>query len=51
MGSDIWEFLRRGPREPAVYFYFDVMEHVPLDHNLELLRSLRVGSRLIVQTR
>jgi SAM-dependent methyltransferase len=48
--SDIWEFLRKGPLEPAVYFYLDVMEHVPLECNLELLRSLPVGSRLIIQT-
>jgi len=50
MESDIWEFLRRGPLDPAVYFYLDVMEHVSLDQNLELLRSLPVSSRLIVQT-
>ena len=48
--SDIWDFLRKGPLEPAVYFYLDVMEHVPLECNLELLRSLPVGSRLIIQT-
>jgi trans-aconitate methyltransferase len=48
--SDIWEFLSTGVLEPAVYFYLDVMEHVPLEHNLALLRSLPVGSRLILQT-
>lgn len=48
--SDIWEFLRKGPLKPAVYFYLDVMEHVTLDQNLELLRLLPAGSRLILQT-
>lgn len=50
MESDIWEFLSRVPLEPAVYFYLDVMEHVSLDQNLQLLHSLPTGSRLIVQT-
>ena len=47
---DIWEFLRKGPLEVAVYFYLDVMEDVPVECNLELLRSLPLGSRLIIQT-
>jgi len=48
--SDIWDFLRRGPLEPAVYFYLDVLEHVPVELNLELFRLLPAGSRLIIQT-
>jgi SAM-dependent methyltransferase len=48
--SDIWEFLRVRTLERAVYFYLDVMEHVPLELNLDLLRSLPLGSRLIIQT-
>jgi len=48
--SDIWEFLQRGPLEPAVYFYLDVLEHVPLERNTELFGALPRGSRLIIQT-
>jgi len=48
--QDIWEFLRTEILRPAVYFYLDVMEHVPLEANLELLQRLPVGSRLIIQT-
>jgi SAM-dependent methyltransferase len=48
--DDIWEFLRKGPLEAAVYFYLDVLEHVPLERNLELFSSLPMGSRLIIQT-
>jgi SAM-dependent methyltransferase len=48
--SDIWEFLEREALRPAVYFYLDVMEHVSLEQNLELLRRIPVGSRLIIQT-
>jgi trans-aconitate methyltransferase len=48
--SDIWEYLRKGPLEPALYFYLDVMEHVSLERNLELFGSLPRGSRLIIQT-
>jgi SAM-dependent methyltransferase len=48
--SDIWDFLRSRTLQPAVYFYIDVMEHVPLEQNLALLSLLPVGSRLILQT-
>ena len=48
--DDIWEFLRKRPLEAAVYFYLDVLEHVPLERNLELFSSLPTGSRLIIQT-
>jgi len=48
--SDIWEFLRKGRLEPAVYFYLDVMEHVPVELNLELFCLLPAGSRIIIQT-
>ncbi len=37
-------------REPAVYFYLDVIEHVPFEVNEEVFRRLPVGSRVIVQT-
>lgn len=47
---DIWEYLKSGKLLPAVYFYLDVMEHVSLEQNLELLRRLPAGSRLIIQT-
>jgi SAM-dependent methyltransferase len=47
---DIWEFLGGESLRPAVYFYLDVMEHVSLEKNLELLGRIPVGSRLIVQT-
>lgn len=48
--SDILAFVQSAELRPAVYFYLDVIEHVPLEYNLELLRSLPVGSRLIIQT-
>jgi 2-polyprenyl-3-methyl-5-hydroxy-6-metoxy-1,4-benzoquinol methylase len=48
--SDIWEFLRNGPLLPGDYFYLDVMEHVPIERNIELLSLLPAGSRLIIQT-
>ena len=48
--SDIWDFLAREPLRPAVYFYLDVMEHVSLEQNLDLLGRIPVGSRLIIQT-
>jgi SAM-dependent methyltransferase len=48
--SDIWEFLEGESLRPAVYFYLDVLEHVSLEQNIELLRRIPVGSRLIIQT-
>ncbi len=48
--SDLGDYLRQANLQPAVYFYLDVIEHVPFDFNLLLLNSLPVGSRLIVQT-
>ncbi len=48
--SDIWDFLRTESLRPAVYLYLDVMEHVSLEQNLELLGRIPVGSRLIIQT-
>lgn len=48
--SDIWEFLEREPLRPALYFYLDVMEHVSIEQNIELLQRIPVGSRLIIQT-
>lgn len=48
--KDILQFLREVEPEVATYFYLDVIEHVTFDDNLELLRLLPVGSRLIIQT-
>ena len=48
--NDIWEYLKSETLRRAVYFYLDVMEHVSLEQNLELMRRLPVGSRLIIQT-
>jgi SAM-dependent methyltransferase len=48
--SDLLEYLRAGGREPAVFFYLDVIEHVPFEVNEEVFRRLPVGSRVIVQT-
>jgi len=48
--SDIWDYLKSETLRPAVYFYLDVMEHVSLEQNLELMRCLPIGSRLIIQT-
>lgn len=48
--SDIWEYLKSEILQVAVYFYLDVMEHASPEKNLELLRCLPVGSRLIIQT-
>jgi len=48
--SDLLEYLRGNGHVPAVYFYLDVVEHLPLEVNEQVFRSLPVGSRLIVQT-
>ncbi len=48
--NDIREYLKSETLRQAVYFYLDVMEHVSLEQNLELMRRLPVGSRLIIQT-
>jgi SAM-dependent methyltransferase len=48
--SDLGDYLRQTSLSPAVYFYLDVIEHVPFEFNLLVLNSLPVGSRLIVQT-
>jgi SAM-dependent methyltransferase len=48
--SDLWQYIRTARFEPATYFYLDVMEHVPLELNLDLLQALPHGSRLIIQT-
>ena len=48
--EDLREYLR-GARPPkAVYFYIDVIEHVPFELNLEVLSRIPIGSRLILQT-
>jgi SAM-dependent methyltransferase len=48
--ADLLEFLRGKKLEPAIYFYLDVIEHAPFEFNLEVFRSLPVGSRLVIQT-
>lgn len=48
--TDLLEYLRHNGHEPAVFFYLDVIEHVPFAVNEEVLKRLPVGSRVIVQT-
>jgi SAM-dependent methyltransferase len=48
--SDLSDYLRHTSLQPAVYFYLDVIEHVPFDFNLLVMNSLPAGSRLIIQT-
>jgi SAM-dependent methyltransferase len=48
--SDLLEYVRANGQEPAVFFYLDVIEHVPFAVNEEVFRRLPVGSRVIVQT-
>lgn len=48
--KDLLTFLQEEALRPAVYFYIDVIEHVPFELNLLLLSTLPVGSRLILQT-
>jgi SAM-dependent methyltransferase len=48
--KDLLAYLQEETLRSAVYFYIDVMEHVPFELNLRLLASLPVGSRLILQT-
>ncbi|MGB2900734.1 MAG: hypothetical protein WBB89_15825 [Candidatus Acidiferrum sp.] len=48
--KDLLTYLQEETLRSAVYFYIDVIEHVPFELNLRLLASLPVGSRLILQT-
>lgn len=48
--KDLLTYLQEETLRSAVYFYVDVIEHVPFELNLRLLASLPVGSRLILQT-
>jgi len=48
--KDLLQFLRERKVEIATYLYIDVIEHVPFEYNIELLRIIPVGSRLIIQT-
>ncbi len=48
--SDLGDYVRHTPLRPAVYFYLDVIEHVPFEFNLVVMNSLPAGSRLIIQT-
>src|SRR5690242_5838759 len=43
--KDLLTFLQEEALRPAVYFYIDVIEHVPFELNLLLLSTLPVGSR------
>lgn len=48
--KDLWSYFEEGTLQPAVYFYIDVMEHVPYELNTRLLDGLPIASRLILQT-
>ena len=48
--SDLGDYLCSEQLKTGVYFYLDVIEHVPFEFNLLVLNSLPVRSRLIVQT-
>lgn len=48
--KDIFGYLRDGDLPIATYTYIDVIEHVPFETNLEVLRLIPPGSRLILQT-
>lgn len=50
VSAELAEFLSREDLEAGLYFYVDVMEHVPFELNLLLLSRLPVGSRLVIQT-
>lgn len=47
--ADFIDYLERR-REPAVYLYLDVMEHVSSTMNTRLLQLIPSGSRIIIQT-
>jgi SAM-dependent methyltransferase len=47
---DLLEFLRSNRPKPGMYLYIDVIEHVPFEYNIELLKLIPVGSRLLLQT-
>jgi len=48
--ADLLEYLRTNGHEAGLYFYLDVVEHVPFETNEEIFGRLPVGSRVIVQT-
>jgi len=48
--QDLVHYLRGNGHEPGMFFYLDVVEHVPFEVNEEVFRSIPVGSRIIVQT-
>jgi SAM-dependent methyltransferase len=48
--KDLLVYLREGPLQPATYVYTDVVEHVSFEANMEVLKLLPPGSRLILQT-
>lgn len=48
--KDLRVFLQDAPPPKAVYFYVDVIEHVPFEFNLDVLSRIPGGSRLILQT-
>lgn len=48
--KDILQYFRESSAKVGTYLYIDVVEHVSFEFNLELLRQLPPGSRLILQT-
>jgi SAM-dependent methyltransferase len=47
--TDLGEFIR-GELGRATYTYIDVIEHLPFELNVDVLKSIPAGSRLILQT-
>ena len=48
--QDLLTYLRSEKLEVGTYIYTDVVEHVPFEVNVEVLRRLPAGSRVIIQT-
>jgi SAM-dependent methyltransferase len=48
--SDLLDYVRSNGREPGLFFYLDVIEHVSFEVNEQVFARLPLGSRLIVQT-
>jgi trans-aconitate methyltransferase len=47
---DLLQFVREKQLAVATYIYTDVVEHLPFEVNLEVMKRLPAGSRLIIQT-
>jgi trans-aconitate methyltransferase len=50
MRKDLLQYVRGEQLKAATYVYTDVVEHVPFEVNLEVMKRLPAGSRLIIQT-